>query len=162
MTAGKPGARQYRTEQPWGPVLTYGLWSGLSGSECQIENDGDATVFDKQAQRWVIQQFALGTYAEGTYEGPTVRQLVHILLLKSKCFSERTFVREDIQMKTRFTLVLLTVITTISGAHTQSTGPALHGYCTAGIANNVAVDTRVFTVNCPSGNSSVRISECSE
>ncbi len=51
-----------------GPFPTSQLWAGLSGSECQTEDDGDATVaFDKQAQRWVIQQFALGTNDDGPY-----------------------------------------------------------------------------------------------
>lgn len=44
-----------------GPVLTNALWSSLQGKQCQNNNDGDATVtFDKQAKRWVIQQFVSG------------------------------------------------------------------------------------------------------
>jgi hypothetical protein len=42
-----------------GPVVTKALWSSLPGTQCQIRNDGDATVaFDKLAGRWVMQQFA--------------------------------------------------------------------------------------------------------
>ena len=48
---------------------TSALWSNLNG-ECGEVNDGDGTVaFDKLAQRWVIQQYALGP-SLGAEDGP--------------------------------------------------------------------------------------------
>jgi hypothetical protein len=42
-----------------GPVNTNGLWSTFGGP-CQSDNDGDAIVlYDRQADRWVISQFAV-------------------------------------------------------------------------------------------------------
>jgi hypothetical protein len=44
-----------------GPENTNTLWSGFGGG-CQTNNDGDGTVdFDTLSQRWVIQQFSVGT-----------------------------------------------------------------------------------------------------
>jgi hypothetical protein len=43
----------------YGPVPTNTLWSGFGGG-CQSNNSGDATVvYDRLADRWVFQQFAL-------------------------------------------------------------------------------------------------------
>jgi hypothetical protein len=48
------------------PVETNALWAAL-GDECSDVNEGDATIaFDKLAQRWVLQQFALGADDETT------------------------------------------------------------------------------------------------
>jgi hypothetical protein len=49
------------------------LWNDpeLNGSECQGEDQGDATVaFDRLAQRWVIQQMALGPDENDVHIGP--------------------------------------------------------------------------------------------
>ena len=44
-----------------GPTPTNTLWNGFGG-QCQTANDGDGTVaFDKLADRWVFQQFAVGS-----------------------------------------------------------------------------------------------------
>jgi hypothetical protein len=44
-----------------GPTATNTLWSGFGGT-CETSDDGDGTVaFDKLANRWVFQQFAVGT-----------------------------------------------------------------------------------------------------
>ncbi len=44
-----------------GPVPINTLWSGFGGG-CEIDNDGDPIVqYDKQADRWVISQFAVTT-----------------------------------------------------------------------------------------------------
>jgi hypothetical protein len=44
-----------------GPVNTSGLWSTFGGP-CQTDNDGDAIVlYDRQADRWVISQFAVSS-----------------------------------------------------------------------------------------------------
>jgi hypothetical protein len=49
----------------FGPVAINTLWSGFGGL-CQTDNDGDPTVrYDRIADRWVIQQFAV-TGANGT------------------------------------------------------------------------------------------------
>jgi hypothetical protein len=43
----------------FGPVTINTLWSGFGGL-CQTDNDGDPTVrYDRLADRWVIQQFAV-------------------------------------------------------------------------------------------------------
>jgi hypothetical protein len=43
----------------YGPVATNTIWSGFGG-QCQTNNDGDGIVlYDKAANRWVIQQFAV-------------------------------------------------------------------------------------------------------
>jgi hypothetical protein len=43
----------------FGPVTINPLWSGFGGL-CQTDNDGDPTVrYDRLADRWVIQQFAV-------------------------------------------------------------------------------------------------------
>jgi hypothetical protein len=48
----------------FGPVTINTLWSGFGGL-CQTDNDGDPTVrYDRIADRWVIQQFAV-TGADG-------------------------------------------------------------------------------------------------
>jgi hypothetical protein len=48
----------------FGPVAINTLWSGFGGL-CQTDNDGDPTVsYDRLADRWVIQQFAV-TGADG-------------------------------------------------------------------------------------------------
>jgi len=45
----------------YGPVATNTLWSGFGGG-CQSNDDGDGTVmYDKQADRWIIQQFSVST-----------------------------------------------------------------------------------------------------
>jgi len=49
----------------FGPVAINTLWSGFGGL-CQTDNDGDPSVsYDRIADRWVIQQFAV-TGANGT------------------------------------------------------------------------------------------------
>ena len=43
----------------FGPVTINTLWSGFGGL-CQTDNDGDPTVrYDRMADRWIIQQFAV-------------------------------------------------------------------------------------------------------
>jgi hypothetical protein len=45
----------------YGPVPTNTLWSGFGGG-CQSNDDGDATVvYDRAADRWVVQQFSVST-----------------------------------------------------------------------------------------------------
>jgi hypothetical protein len=52
----------------YGPADTNTIWSGFGGG-CETENDGDATVaYDRAADRWVIQQFALEPYWFNTGE----------------------------------------------------------------------------------------------
>jgi hypothetical protein len=49
----------------FGPVAINSLWSGFGGL-CETDNDGDPTVrYDRMADRWVIQQFAV-TGADGS------------------------------------------------------------------------------------------------
>ena len=51
----------------YGPTDTNTLWTGFGG-DCEAYDDGDATVaYDRLADRWVIQQFAIsGPYFFGT------------------------------------------------------------------------------------------------
>ena len=45
----------------YGPVPIFTLWAGFGGG-CQVNNDGDPTViYDKLADRWIIQQFSVTT-----------------------------------------------------------------------------------------------------
>ena len=45
----------------YGPVNINTIWSGFGGG-CQTNNDGDPTVvYDKIADRWIIQQFSVST-----------------------------------------------------------------------------------------------------
>ena len=45
----------------YGPARTNTLWTGFGGG-CEAYDDGDATVsYDRLANRWVIQQFSLGS-----------------------------------------------------------------------------------------------------
>ena len=45
----------------YGPVPTNTLWGGFGGG-CQTNDDGDGTVvYDKLADRWIIQQFSVST-----------------------------------------------------------------------------------------------------
>ena len=61
----KTGTKQYPTS---GLADTNTIWSGFGGG-CETENDGDATVaYDRIADRFVIQQFALEPYFFGTGE----------------------------------------------------------------------------------------------
>jgi hypothetical protein len=59
----KTGTLQY------GPADTNTIWAGFGG-DCETYDDGDATVaYDRLADRWVIQQFAIsGPYFYGTGE----------------------------------------------------------------------------------------------
>ena len=54
----------------YGPTDTSTLWTGFGG-DCETYDDGDATVvYDRLADRWVIQQFAISgpfTYGTGQY-----------------------------------------------------------------------------------------------
>jgi len=59
----------------YGPVATSTLWSGFSGAWTG-HNDGDAVVlYDEQADRWLIAQFAIDC---GTYPSYTEYELVAI------------------------------------------------------------------------------------
>ncbi len=49
-----------------GPTPTNALWTGFGG-DCESRNDGDPIVlYDRDANRWVISQFALGPFFTGT------------------------------------------------------------------------------------------------
>lgn len=42
----------------FGPVPINTLWSGFTGSNCAVENDGDPVVsYDRLADRWIVSQF---------------------------------------------------------------------------------------------------------
>jgi hypothetical protein len=46
-------------EKQYGPVTTNTLFTGFGG-DCEVNNDGDATVvYDRAAERWVISQFSV-------------------------------------------------------------------------------------------------------
>ena len=45
----------------YGPAYTNTIWSGFGG-DCELFNDGDATVeYDRMANRWIIQQFEVSS-----------------------------------------------------------------------------------------------------
>jgi hypothetical protein len=51
----------------YGPVAGKTLWSGFGGP-CQTDNDGDPIVlYDRQADRWMMSQFALPNYPSGPF-----------------------------------------------------------------------------------------------
>ena len=51
----------------YGPVAGKTLWSGFGGP-CQTDNDGDPIVlYDRQADRWMMSQFALPNYPNGPF-----------------------------------------------------------------------------------------------
>jgi len=51
----------------YGPVDTSTLWQGFGGA-CQTSNDGDGIVlYDHQADRWLMSQFALPNFPNGPF-----------------------------------------------------------------------------------------------
>src|SRR5262245_33195537 len=50
-----------------GPFAGNAFWSGLGGP-CEVQNDGDPLVrYDRQADRWVVSQFALPNFPDGPF-----------------------------------------------------------------------------------------------
>ena len=51
----------------FGPFAGNAFWEGLGGP-CEIQNDGDPIVrYDRQADRWVVSQFALPNFPSGPF-----------------------------------------------------------------------------------------------
>ena len=50
-----------------GPFAGNAFWAGLGGP-CEVQNDGDPLVrYDRQADRWVVSQFALPNFPDGPF-----------------------------------------------------------------------------------------------
>ena len=50
-----------------GPFIGNAFWAGLGGP-CEVQNDGDPLVrYDRQADRWVVSQFALPNFPDGPF-----------------------------------------------------------------------------------------------
>ena len=50
-----------------GPFAGNAFWAGLGGP-CEVQNDGDPLVrYDRQADRWVVSQFALPNFPSGPF-----------------------------------------------------------------------------------------------
>ena len=50
-----------------GPFAGNAFWDGLGGP-CEVQNDGDPLVrYDRQADRWVVSQFALPNFPDGPF-----------------------------------------------------------------------------------------------
>jgi hypothetical protein len=59
----------------YGPAAGSTIWQGMTGTPCGTSNDGDPVVqYDKQANRWVMSQFAVPGGASGYWQCIAVSQ----------------------------------------------------------------------------------------